>query len=40
MTPKKYLLAASGISTLNMATLLLIILSLPAGYFLACSPLL
>ena len=30
---KRYLLAASGISTLNMATLVLLILGLPAGAF-------
>jgi hypothetical protein len=31
---KRYLLAASGISTLNMVTLVLLILGLPVGYFL------
>ena len=30
---QRYLLAASGISTLNMITLVLLILGLPAGYF-------
>jgi hypothetical protein len=30
---RKYLLAASGISTLNMLTLVLLILSLPAGTY-------
>lgn len=30
---KRYLLAASGISTLNMGTLVLLILGLPAGAF-------
>lgn len=30
---KRYLLAASGISTLNMTTLILLILGLSAGYF-------
>lgn len=30
---ERYLLAASGISTLNMATLVLLILNLSAGYF-------
>jgi hypothetical protein len=29
----RYLLAASGISTLNMVSLVLLILGLPAGYF-------
>lgn len=30
---RRYLLVASGISTLNMITLLLLILDLPAGYY-------
>jgi len=35
MTRNKYLLAAGGISTLNLGTLILIILGIPAGYYLA-----
>jgi hypothetical protein len=34
MTRKKYLMGASLISTLNLGTLALIILGLPAGYYL------
>ena len=33
MEKKRYLLVASGISTLNMATLVLLTLDLPAGTF-------
>ena len=35
MTRNKYLFAASGISTLNLGTLALLILDIPAGYYLA-----
>ena len=35
VTRNKYLFAASGISTLNLGTLILLILSIPAGYYLA-----
>ena len=35
MTRNKYLLAAGGISTLNLGTLILLILGIPAGYYLA-----
>jgi len=35
VTRNKYLFAASGISTLNLGTLALLILGIPAGYYLA-----
>ncbi len=35
VTRNKYLFAASGISTLNLGTLILLILGIPAGYYLA-----
>jgi len=35
VTRKKYLRAANGISILNLATLVLMILGLPIGYYLA-----
>ena len=35
LTRNKYLFAASAISTLNLGTLVLLILGIPAGYYLA-----
>ena len=35
VTRNKYLFAASGISTLNLGTLILLILGIPAGFYLA-----